>query len=390
LQHSKIETEAALERLRSENDALEKELEDINAQALLLNQFNSETLRHIVDQENQIQQIPEKKQQIQLQAAQSKIEQKHFEEGLCDELRRNEKQMGPKSRLEADQQRLQREVESLRTEARNLKNNADASHRKDLKSQSEKLSSLLKKNEQIADTKERKVRNFEVQLRAKEKNVAELREECTRVKNDLKQRLAAREARLKAEAKRNEAQTNTMIIKDNKYIAEVLKEKLQKREKAAGKLKGKLSQVAVLESKMELRERMFDGERHRFENELDYCRLNTAENTEVDEEASDDTCSFAPESPRSPSDTEPRWSIEEARFESRQSRKLSRRSSDTSQLPKQQLRQADVDGSPVLRHPRPSSAVTGRQLPASQTWTCTGPLVCSPVSRTKSVGQVSY
>eukprot|EP00746_Dinoflagellata_sp_MGD_P161048 gnl/MRDRNA2_/MRDRNA2_88067_c0_seq1.p1 gnl/MRDRNA2_/MRDRNA2_88067_c0~~gnl/MRDRNA2_/MRDRNA2_88067_c0_seq1.p1 ORF type:complete len:623 (+),score=166.83 gnl/MRDRNA2_/MRDRNA2_88067_c0_seq1:69-1937(+) len=253
--------------LLREQTALSAQLERSASEATLLNLWNAESLRHIQDQDEKMEKIPQKMKQAQSVAKRSHLEKENVEQALLNKMRVYEKQLSQKGNREAQRDRLLEELAKLRREAHNLRR--DQKHKA-----AEQLEARLAQHERELARMEEDIVKLETahhtigqRLGKKEEDLQQCAKEYGRVQAELQRRIEDR-----TNAQEQKEEDAGKIVQQHPYVAQVLKRKVMEREEEIHKLQNKLRHIMVVEKKMELQERIFAEERNRYEVELSNWR----------------------------------------------------------------------------------------------------------------------
>lgn len=365
----------ALAELREENSQLQEKLRIAEEETAMLNNWNSENMRHIQVQDDKLQKIPMMEAQLNTMATKNKAEQQKIVRSQKKKMQSLEKELGRSLKLEADNSRLEEMVQILQRENIALRKarNEPQLERLELKSKRMEEAGLRKSKE--IDKLQDAVKKLTLKLEKKEEDLVQMSKEYSRVYDALKKQMGKDERSSEAGGGGDEQ------LQRHPYVAEVLRKKLQEREEDVQRLNVKLRGFLIIEKKMVIQQKSFQDERERYEAELSEWRIKLTKAEErIDrlQRSQSNPGFFRGGSTDGAGDT--LAGVEGAGLESTgDSSVLARPRSSVSLRPQSAtpdgrrtvqpgvLPSASMGNLSTSSAARPSSSITGRRLPASQT-----------------------
>lgn len=287
--------EESLAQLREENSRLQERLRAADEETAMLNNWNSENMRHIQVQDEKLQKIPQMEAQLNSMAQKNRAEQQKIVRSQKKKMLSLEKDLDRTLKLEADNDQLKEYVQMLQRETASLRKarNEPQMERLELKTKrlEEASQRKQKENEKLQDA----VKKLTLKLEKKEEDLSQMSKEYARVYEALKKQMMAKDERGGGDLGGADSAEQ---LGRQPYVAEVLRKKVQEREEDIQRLNVKLRHFLIIEKKMAIQQKSFQDERERYEAELSDWRIKLT-NAEDRHERLQRTLSAAPSYSRS-------------------------------------------------------------------------------------------
>jgi len=334
-----------MQHSEEEKKELQAQLQVLKDEAQMLNNWNSDNLRKLQDQQTQLEKFEQIKTKMALQQQKQQAQQQRVAKAQIRKMEAHEKGLHRIGDVEAQNHALSLQVTSLKEKLKALLNDKRYRENEDLQKTVQKLQERVQNHEATLRGKDEKIKRLTLQFEELKKNHQVTKQEHNRVYMELKK------------ATTEQATTQAAgpdVAPVNAHLVEKWKEKLANREEEIGRLNQKMRNFLILEKKMDIQKRAFAEERSRYEFELNEWRTKlTQANEKIDRLGR-----VAPTPAMHLRDATMTGQVVDAPDSTMHSTGNARMSMT------QSMQRSTSVG--TIRVNRPRSAVTGRELPKSQ------------------------
>lgn len=268
-----------LEQLRDKNSNLQEKVKFAQEETTMLNSWNTDNMRHIQDQDEKLQKVPQLEKQLQGIVQKAKLDHERMRKRQCSKLRGYEKELEDMKRTEQKNEKLKMELQALKDEVNGLKLDSKHGTLVTLQEEVKKMEALLRERQSKIRTLEDQLTKLRLKLEKKEDEVQQCTKEYGRAYAALKKHMSEEKDETLATADGVQGGSQ----KKGPYINEILRKKLQEKEEELQRLNGKFKHFLVVEKKMAIQKHAFEEERQRYEEEIDGYRIKlTSANGKVD------------------------------------------------------------------------------------------------------------
>jgi len=268
-----------LEELREKNASLQEKVKFAQEETTMLNGWNTDNMRHIQDQDEKLQKVPQLEKQMQGIVQKVKKSKEVMRRRQFSKLRSYEKELADMQKTEQKNEKLRGELQELKDEVASLKVDSKHSTLTTLQEEVKKQEVLLRERQSKIRSLEDQLTKLRLKLQKKEDEVLHCTKEYGRAYAALKKHMSEEKDETLAAA--DGVQSGSQ--KKGPYINEILRKKLQEKEEELQRLNGKFKHFLVVEKKMAIQKHAFEEERGRYEEEIDGYRLKlTSANERVD------------------------------------------------------------------------------------------------------------
>merc|ERR1719281_1890411 len=145
-----------LEELREKNASLQEKVKFAQEETTMLNGWNTDNMRHIQEQDEKLQKVPQLKKQMQGIVQKVKADHERLRKRQFSKLRSYEKELADMQKTEQKNEKLRSELQELKTEVGALK--LDSKHATLIALQEE-----VKNQEALLRERQSKIRSLEDQ-----------------------------------------------------------------------------------------------------------------------------------------------------------------------------------------------------------------------------------
>jgi chromosome segregation ATPase len=268
-----------LEQLRERNSGLQEKVKFAQEETQMLNSWNTDNMRHIQEQDEKLQKVPQLEKQLQGIVQKAKLDHERMRKRQVSKLRGYEKELDDMKKTEQKNEKLKMELQELRTEVNALKSDSKHGTLVMLQEEVKKMEALLRERQAKIRSLEDQLTKLRLKLEKKEDEVQQCTKEYGRAYAALKKHMSEEKDETLAAADGVQGGSQ----KKGPYINEILRKKLQEKEEELQRLNGKFKHFLVVEKKMAIQKQAFEEERQRYEEEIDGYRLKlTSANEKVD------------------------------------------------------------------------------------------------------------
>jgi len=268
-----------LQELREKNSSLHEKVKFAQEETTMLNSWNTDNMRHIQEQDEKLQKVPQLEKQMQGLVQKVKVDHERMRKRQFSKLRSYEKELADMQKTEQKNEKLRSELQELKDEVGALK--LDSKHATLLVLQEEvkKQEALLRERQSTVRSLEDQLTKLRLKLEKKEDEVQQCTKEYGRAYAALKKHMSEEKDETLAAADGVQAGSQ----QKGPFINEILRKKLQDKEEELQRLNGKFKHFLVVEKKMAIQKQAFEEERQRYEQDIDGYRLKlTSANERVD------------------------------------------------------------------------------------------------------------
>lgn len=270
---------AVLQELREKNASLQEKVKFAQEETTMLNGWNTENMRHIQEQDEKLQKVPQLKKQMQGIVQKVKADHERLRKRQFSKLRSYEKELADMQKTEQKNEKLRSELQELKTEVGALKLDSKHATLIALQEEVKNQEALLRERQSKIRSLEDQLTKLKLKLEKKEDEVQQCTKEYGRAYAALKKHMSEEKDETLAAVDGGQGGSQ----KKGPYINEILRKKLQEKEEELQRLNGKFKHFLVVEKKMAIQKHAFQEERQRYEEEVDGYRLKlTKANEKVD------------------------------------------------------------------------------------------------------------